>query len=72
MPEARGDVRQIVGQPVFVPLYKLYQAYGKVLHSLWSLLSAVTCNSGGHLCVGGRTSSSGHTEGASQAVQAVG
>lgn len=27
-----------------------------------SLLSAVTCNSGGHLCVGGRTSSFGHTE----------
>ena len=30
MPEARGDVRQIVGQPVFVPLYKLFLTYGKV------------------------------------------
>jgi hypothetical protein len=30
MPEARGDIRQIVGQPVFVPLYKLFLAYGKV------------------------------------------
>ena len=30
MPEARGDIREIVGQPVFVPLYKLYLAYGGV------------------------------------------
>jgi len=30
MPEARGDIRQIVGQPVFVPLYNLFLAYGKV------------------------------------------
>ncbi|KAK9820832.1 hypothetical protein WJX81_000578 [Elliptochloris bilobata] len=30
MPEARGDIRQIVGQPVFVPLYKLFLTYGKV------------------------------------------
>lgn len=25
LPEARGDIREIVGQPVFVPLYKLFQ-----------------------------------------------
>jgi beta-ring hydroxylase len=30
MPEARGDIREIVGQPVFVPLYKLFLIYGKV------------------------------------------
>lgn len=30
MPEARGDIREIVGQPVFVPLYKLFIAYGGV------------------------------------------
>lgn len=30
MPEARGDIREIVGQPVFVPLFKLYTVYGKV------------------------------------------
>jgi beta-ring hydroxylase len=30
MPEARGDIREIVGQPVFVPLYKLFCIYGKV------------------------------------------
>ena len=30
MPEARGDIREIVGQPVFVPLYKLYLVYGGV------------------------------------------
>lgn len=30
MPEARGDIREIVGQPVFVPLFKLYLAYGKI------------------------------------------
>lgn len=30
MPEASGDVREIVGQPVFVPLYKLFLAYGKI------------------------------------------
>jgi beta-ring hydroxylase len=30
MPEARGDIREIVGQPVFVPLRKLSLVYGKV------------------------------------------
>jgi beta-ring hydroxylase len=30
MPEARGDIREIVGQPVFVPLYKLFLTYGKI------------------------------------------
>lgn len=30
MPEATGDIREIVGQPVFVPLYKLFLAYGPV------------------------------------------
>jgi beta-ring hydroxylase len=30
MPEARGDIREIVGQPVFVPLQKLCMIYGKV------------------------------------------
>ncbi|EIE27810.1 cytochrome P450 [Coccomyxa subellipsoidea C-169] len=30
MPEARGDIREIVGQPVFVPLQKLAMIYGKV------------------------------------------
>lgn len=30
MPEARGDIREIVGQPVFVPLYKLFLLYGKI------------------------------------------
>lgn len=27
---ATGDVRKIVGQPVFVPLYKLFLTYGKI------------------------------------------
>jgi len=30
MPTATGDIREIVGQPVFIPLYKLYQTYGSV------------------------------------------
>jgi beta-ring hydroxylase len=30
MPEARGDIREIVGQPVFVPLFNLFVAYGGV------------------------------------------
>eukprot|EP00877_Chromochloris_zofingiensis_P008598 jgi/Chrzof1/3992/Cz13g16110.t1_CYP97A1[v5.2] len=30
MPEARGDIREIVGQPVFIPLYKLFLNYGKI------------------------------------------
>ena len=30
MPEARGDVRSIIGQPFFVPLYNLFLAYGGV------------------------------------------
>ncbi len=33
MPEARGDIREIVGQPVFVPLFTLYRIYGKVSRS---------------------------------------
>jgi len=30
MPTATGDIREIVGQPVFIPLYKLYLTYGSV------------------------------------------
>ena len=30
MPQASGDIREIVGQPVFLPLQKLAQAYGPV------------------------------------------
>lgn len=30
MPTATGDIREIVGQPVFVPLYKLFMAYGPI------------------------------------------
>lgn len=30
MPTATGDIREIVGQPVFVPLYRLFVVYGKV------------------------------------------
>lgn len=30
MPEARGDVRAIIGQPFFVPLYNLFLVYGGV------------------------------------------
>lgn len=30
MPEARGDIREILGQPVFVPLFKLFLAYGPI------------------------------------------
>lgn len=30
MPEATGDIREIVGQPVFVPLFKLFLIYGKI------------------------------------------
>ncbi|KAF5829169.1 cytochrome P450 [Dunaliella salina] len=30
MPVARGDIREIVDSPVFVPLYNLYLVYGKI------------------------------------------
>jgi beta-ring hydroxylase len=30
MPEASGDVREIIGQPVFIPLQTLYRRYGGV------------------------------------------
>eukprot|EP00775_Hariotina_reticulata_P013601 gene13601-13726_t len=30
MPTATGDIREIVGQPVFVPLYNLYLRYGNI------------------------------------------
>ena len=30
MPEARGDIREIVNEPVFVPLYQLFTVYGPI------------------------------------------
>jgi beta-ring hydroxylase len=30
MPEARGDIREIAGQPVFVPLFSLFLQFGRV------------------------------------------
>eukprot|EP00898_Chlorokybus_atmophyticus_P005366 jgi/Chlat1/5830/Chrsp4S06224 len=30
MPEARGDIREIIGQPPFVPLHRLFLAYGGI------------------------------------------
>ena len=39
MPEARGDIREIIGQPVFVPLQKLAIIYGKAGFSLPSALA---------------------------------
>jgi len=30
MPEARGDIREILDQPVFVPLYQLFRLYGPI------------------------------------------
>ena len=30
MPEARGDIREIIGEPVFIPLFKLFLAYGPI------------------------------------------
>lgn len=30
MPEARGDLRELLGEPVFVPLYSLFRAYGPI------------------------------------------
>ena len=30
MPVAMGDIREIAGQPVFVPLFTLFQAYGEM------------------------------------------
>jgi hypothetical protein len=30
MPEASGDVREIVNQPFFVPLFSLFRAYGPI------------------------------------------
>lgn len=39
MPEARGDIREIIGQPVFVPLQKLAIIYGKAGFLLLSALA---------------------------------
>lgn len=30
MPSATGDIREIVDQPVFVPLYSLFRVYGPI------------------------------------------
>jgi hypothetical protein len=48
MPEARGDIREIVGQPVFVPLYNLYLRYGKLFR-----LRCVPLHCGMPACPGG-------------------
>ena len=40
MPEARGDIREIIGEPVFVPLQKLAITYGKT-----GFLTARICSS---------------------------
>jgi hypothetical protein len=42
MPEARGDIREIVGQPVFLPLFKLYTVYGKVCSSTAVQLTCIS------------------------------
>jgi hypothetical protein len=36
LPTATGDIREIVGQPVFVPLYNLYLRYGKIFKLRWA------------------------------------
>lgn len=48
MPEARGDIREIVGQPVFVPLYKLYLAYGKIFRLSFGPKSFVVISDPGY------------------------
>lgn len=45
MPEARGDIREIVGQPVFVPLYNLYLRYGKLFRLRWVAYSSMQYSS---------------------------
>jgi hypothetical protein len=30
MPVASGDIREIIGQPVFIPLEQLFRVYGKI------------------------------------------
>lgn len=47
MPEATGDVRQIVGQPVFVPLYKLFLTYGKIFRLSFGPKSFVVISDAG-------------------------
>jgi hypothetical protein len=48
MPEARGDIREIIGQPVFVPLYNLFLRYGKLFRLRW-----VSVRGWGCVCVEG-------------------
>lgn len=50
MPTATGDIREIVGQPVFVPLYRLFLTYGKVRGIFFfRFLSSRLCASAGGL-----------------------
>jgi hypothetical protein len=56
MPTATGDIREIVGQPVFVPLFKLYQVRGPLcmalpvtqLEVIVLTLERLTMKRGGH------------------------
>ncbi|KAL6779702.1 CYP97A5 [Auxenochlorella protothecoides x Auxenochlorella symbiontica] len=41
IPEARGDIREIVGQPVFLPLFSLFQRYGPVFRLTFGVKSFV-------------------------------
>ena len=47
MPEARGDIREIIGEPVFVPLQKLAITYGKAGFSTASTCSSHIASSAG-------------------------
>ena len=49
MPEARGDIREIIGQPVFVPLQKLATIYGKACSSTATSHGCTCCLSGIHI-----------------------
>lgn len=42
-----GDVREIVGQPVFVPLYKLFLTYGKIFRLSFGPKSFVVISDAG-------------------------
>jgi hypothetical protein len=66
MPEARGDIREIVGQPVFVPLYNLYLRYGKLFRLRWVTVAAGLGSGLGCLCIQGRGGGQGGLQAAAE------
>ena len=56
MPVASGDIREIIGQPVFIPLEQLFRVYGKIFKLSFGPKNFVVISDPGYAKQVGRTS----------------